>query len=107
MVSTRSQTSTPIKANGGTTAATGADTGNGSPGKKRKAEADSNGDLPMSSSKRPRDQQTDRARWRLKDERGRQTWHYLESDEEGKEWEQSVADRYLLGMETVSAAVHL
>jgi hypothetical protein len=46
---------------------------------------------------------TDYRRWRLLDERGRQTWHYLESDEELKSWPQSVADRYLLGLPTVCA----
>ena len=39
-------------------------------------------------------------RWRLLDERGRQTWHYL-SDEQLKTWSQSVADRYFLGLPTV------
>ena len=44
---------------------------------------------------------TDRSRWRLLDERGRQTWHYLETDEEVKGWPQSIADKYFLGTETV------
>ncbi|KAI9747109.1 MAG: Lanosterol synthase (Oxidosqualene--lanosterol cyclase) [Lichina confinis] len=43
---------------------------------------------------------TDRSRWRLLDERGRQTWHYLETDEEVKGWPQSIADKYFLGTET-------
>ncbi|KAL8679021.1 MAG: hypothetical protein Q9186_004677 [Xanthomendoza sp. 1 TL-2023] len=46
------------------------------------------------------DQQTDPARWRLLDERGRQTWHYLQSDDELKAWPQSIADRYFLGLST-------
>lgn len=48
------------------------------------------------------DQKTDYTRWRLKDDRGCQTWHYLESEEEIKAWPQSTADKYFLGMETVS-----
>ena len=44
---------------------------------------------------------TDRCRWRLLDERGRQTWHYLEADDELKDWPQSIADKYFLGIETV------
>ena len=47
------------------------------------------------------DAQTDYARWRLLDDRGRQTWHYLESDEESEKWPQSVADKYFLGLPTV------
>jgi lanosterol synthase len=47
------------------------------------------------------DEKTDYTRWRLRDERGCQTWHYLQSEEEVKEWPQSAADRYFLGMETV------
>jgi len=48
------------------------------------------------------DEKTDYSRWRLLDERGRQTWHYLEDDEQAKEWPQSVADKYHLGMSIVS-----
>lgn len=47
------------------------------------------------------DPRTDPSRWRLLDEQGRQTWHYLRSDEEIKEWPQSIADRYFLGLPTV------
>ncbi len=47
------------------------------------------------------DKKTDRMRWRLKDDRGCQTWHYLKTDEEIKAWPQSVADRWFLGMDTV------
>ncbi|KAL8847557.1 MAG: hypothetical protein Q9221_007416 [Calogaya cf. arnoldii] len=46
------------------------------------------------------DPHTDPSRWRLLDERGRQTWHYLQSDEKLKEWPQSVADRYFLNLPT-------
>ena len=47
-------------------------------------------------------EKTDYTRWRLKDDRGCQTWHYLGSDEELKAWPQSTADKYFLGLETVS-----
>ncbi|KAK6354590.1 Lanosterol synthase (Oxidosqualene--lanosterol cyclase) [Orbilia brochopaga] len=42
---------------------------------------------------------TDYSRWRLKDDHGRQTWHYL-SEAEAKEWKQSTADKYFLGLDT-------
>lgn len=44
---------------------------------------------------------TDYTRWRLKTERGRQTWHYLESGEELAAWPQTTYDKYHLGMDTV------
>lgn len=44
---------------------------------------------------------TDYSRWRLLDERGRQTWHYLETDKEVEGWPQSTADKYFLGLSTV------
>ncbi|KAH8430406.1 terpene cyclase/mutase family protein [Aspergillus melleus] len=44
------------------------------------------------------DPKTDYSRWRLLDDRGRQTWHYLESDEENEQWPQSIADKYFLGL---------
>ncbi|KAN0078765.1 Terpenoid cyclases/protein prenyltransferase alpha-alpha toroid [Elaphomyces granulatus] len=46
------------------------------------------------------DEKTDYSRWRLLDARGRQTWHYLESDEENERWPQSIADRYHMGLPT-------
>ena len=46
-------------------------------------------------------ERTDYTRWRLLDERGRQTWHYLEDDEDAKEWPQSTADKYFLGLPLV------
>ncbi|CAO2647397.1 Nn.00g083190.m01.CDS01 [Neocucurbitaria sp. VM-36] len=46
------------------------------------------------------DEKTDYTRWRLKDDRGCQTWHYLESEEEVKAWPQSTADKYFLGLNT-------
>lgn len=44
---------------------------------------------------------TDLTRWRLLDERGRQTWHYLTTDEEIKAWPQSIADKHHLGIPLV------
>ncbi|KAK4991652.1 Lanosterol synthase (Oxidosqualene--lanosterol cyclase) [Elasticomyces elasticus] len=46
------------------------------------------------------DEKTDYGRWRLLDERGRQTWHYLRTGEEVREWPQSIADKYHLGLPT-------
>jgi len=46
-------------------------------------------------------ERTDYSRWRMLDERGRQTWHYLEDDQKIKEWPQSTADKYFLGLPTV------
>jgi lanosterol synthase len=54
-----------------------------------------------SASDKPSDARTDYARWRLLDDRGRQTWHYLKTDKELKEWPQSIADKYHLGLPTV------
>lgn len=51
-----------------------------------------------------KDAKTDHSRWRMLDDRGRQTWHYLESDEEVKNWPMSAADKWYLGMETVGFA---
>lgn len=45
---------------------------------------------------------TDYSRWRLKDDRGRQTWHYLETDAEVKQWPMTTADKYHMGLDTVS-----
>jgi lanosterol synthase len=44
---------------------------------------------------------TDYTRWRLLDDAGRQTWHYLADDEDVKEWPQSIADKWHLNMPTV------
>lgn len=44
---------------------------------------------------------TDYSRWRLLDDRGRQTWEYLETDKAVREWPQSTADKYFLGLPTV------
>lgn len=59
-------------------------------------------DLNSSETKRPRlEDKTDRSRWRMLDENGRHTWHYLEDDEALKKWPLSVADMYFLGFDTV------
>lgn len=50
------------------------------------------------------DRSTDLRRWRLLDERGRQTWHYLETDEEVEKWPQSKADSFFLGLPLVGTA---
>lgn len=47
------------------------------------------------------DERTDFARWRMKNDGGIQTWHYLESDEANKNWPQSIADKYYLGLPLV------
>lgn len=51
------------------------------------------------------DERTDINKWRLRDDRGRQTWHYLESDEEVAKWPQTIADRHFLNLPTVGALV--
>jgi hypothetical protein len=48
-----------------------------------------------------REERTDYSRWRLLDEQGRQTWHYLTTDEEIQAWPQTVADKFHLGLPTV------
>ena len=45
---------------------------------------------------------TDLTRWRLLDERGRQTWHYLTTDEEVQAWPQLISDKHHLGLPLVS-----
>jgi lanosterol synthase len=52
-------------------------------------------------------EKTDRSRWRLLDESGRLTWHYLEDDDSARKWPQSVADKWYLGLDTVSIAKQL
>jgi lanosterol synthase len=48
-----------------------------------------------------RDQKTDHSRWRMKNDRGVQTWVYLKSDEEAEKWPQSAADKWFLNADTV------
>lgn len=50
---------------------------------------------------------TDYSRWRLLDEKGRLTWHFLEDDEKIKAWPQSLADRYFLGLSLVESSIHI
>jgi lanosterol synthase len=67
--------------------------------KKRGADAQEAAD---NESKRPRiAEKTDPTRWRMRDDESRHTWHYLESDEAIKEWPQSYADKYFLGLPLV------
>lgn len=57
--------------------------------------------------KKPRLQQrTDYTRWRMLDEKGRHTWHYLDDDEDAKEWPQTTADKYFLGLPTVGLNIN-
>ena len=44
---------------------------------------------------------TDLRRWRLLDERGRQTWHYMSTDEAAAAWPQTVVDKHHLGIQLV------
>ncbi|EFQ34245.1 squalene/oxidosqualene cyclase [Colletotrichum graminicola] len=64
--------------------------------RKRVAEAIAEQEWP----KKPRvDAKTDRTRWRMKDEDGRHTWQYLDHDDEAaKNWPQTYADKYYLGL---------
>lgn len=54
-----------------------------------------------------KDPSTDHTRWRLEDDNGRQTWHYLTSDQDVKKWPQTTADKYHLGLDTVCKIVLL
>ena len=67
--------------------------------RRREAYAEANGATKNIS--QIKDAKTDHTRWRLKDDRGRQTWHYLASDEELKAWPMTIADKYFLGLDTV------
>lgn len=61
------------------------------------------GDDSEHAAKRPRiEERTDFSRWRMRDDESRHTWHYLEDDEAAKEWPQTVADKYFLGLPLVS-----
>jgi lanosterol synthase len=53
----------------------------------------------------PSQEKVDRSRWRLLNESGRHTWHYLKSDKEVEEWPQTTADKYHLGLPTVGVAL--
>lgn len=57
---------------------------------------------------RPRlEKKTDLTRWRCKDDEGRLTWHYLADDEAAKDWPQSYAEKYYLGLPLVRSLVSL
>jgi lanosterol synthase len=60
-----------------------------------------NQQVPLHSTKAGHER-TDYTKWRLKDDRGCHTWHYLKTEEEIKAWPQSTADKYFLGLDTVS-----
>jgi lanosterol synthase len=49
-----------------------------------------------------KENKTDHTRWRLQNDRGCHIWHYLGSEEEAKKWPQSTAEKWYLGMDTVS-----
>ena len=54
--------------------------------------------------KRPKIRETtDHGRWRMRDDEGRHTWHYLEDDEAAKEWPQTYADKWYLGLPLASS----
>lgn len=60
------------------------------------------GDLDHATKKaRVVEEKTDYSRWRMRDDEGRQTWHYLEDDEAAKNWPQTTADKYFLGLPMV------
>ncbi|RYP63791.1 hypothetical protein DL771_009124 [Monosporascus sp. 5C6A] len=89
MVTTRS---------GATAKANGFAQPNGNGTARKRASGD---DFSSTETKRPRlEDKTDRTRWRMLDEKGRHTWHYLEEDEAAEKWPQSIADKYYLGLDT-------
>ena len=45
--------------------------------------------------------ETNKSQWRLRDDSGRLTWHYLEEAEQANDWPQSYADKYNLGLPLV------
>jgi hypothetical protein len=45
---------------------------------------------------------TDYSRWRMLDEDGKHTWHYLDDEEAARKWPQTLADKYYLGLPLVS-----
>lgn len=44
---------------------------------------------------------TDPTRWRLKDNDGRHTWHYITDDGEMREWPQSMAEKWYMKLSLV------
>ena len=45
--------------------------------------------------------------WRLLDERGRQTWHYLDSPEKIKQWPQSIVDKHHISLPLIRQTIYL
>jgi len=71
-------------------------------GSTRKRFSDVNGPVNDHGAKRLRiEDRTDYTRWRMRDDDSRHTWHYLEDDEAAKEWPQTHADKYFLGLPLV------
>lgn len=50
---------------------------------------------------------TDITRWRFRDNDSRHTWHYLDNDAAAKDWPQSYADKYYLGLPLVRSSLLL
>lgn len=48
---------------------------------------------------------TDRTRWRMLDERGRQRWRYLRSEKEANAWPMNTYEKYNLGLDTKSPSL--
>lgn len=69
---------------------------------RKRGEAPSKANGAIKSGSAVQDETTDLSRWRLKDDRGCQTWHYLQTDDELKKWPITTADKYFLGLDTVS-----
>lgn len=71
-------------------------------GTQQSRKSNQNGNDTTHSAKRLRlEERTDYTRWRMRDDESRHTWHYLEDDEAVKEWPQTLADKYYLGLPLV------
>jgi lanosterol synthase len=71
-------------------------------GEKRPLDEKSEEEERVEAAKKPKlSERTDYSRWRLQNEEGRQAWHYLEDDELVKDWPQTFADKYFLGLPIV------
>ncbi|KAK3359638.1 lanosterol synthase [Lasiosphaeria hispida] len=68
-------------------------------GDTKKRFSDVHGAVNGHATKRPRiEDRTDYSRWRMRDDEGRHTWHYIEEDQAAKDWPQTHADKYYLGL---------
>lgn len=109
MVTTRSSSSaktngTPQSNGKGNGKINGVTQSNGKANSKPKKRA--SGENLEVTTKRPRlEEKTDVTRWRMLDEKGRHTWHYLEDDEAIESWPQSCADKWYLGLDTVRTSL--